>query len=61
MNNTLEGNKFFPYIAWTLVVGFAIFTYSLTTRVQSELTDISDGVERLEMRLDNMDKQKTYQ
>jgi hypothetical protein len=61
MNNTLESNKFFPYVAWTLVIGFAIFTYSLTTRVEQELTYISDGVERLEVRLDNIDKEKTYQ
>lgn len=61
MNNTLESHKLFPYIAWTLVIGFAVFTYTLTAQVQGELTGISDGVERLEVRLDNMEKEKTYQ
>jgi hypothetical protein len=55
MNNTLESHKFFPYIAWALVIGFAVFTYFLTTNVQRELGNIGDGVERLEMRLDEMD------
>lgn len=54
MNNTLESSKFFPYIAWALVIGFALFTYLLTVRVQSELTDISSSVERLEQKIDDM-------
>jgi len=54
MNNTLESSKFFPYVAWALVIGFALFTYLLTVRVQSELTDISSSVERLEQKIDDM-------
>ncbi len=56
MHNTLESHKFFPYIAWALVIGFALFTYFLTVTVQRELSNISNGVERLEQRLDDMDK-----
>ena len=37
MNFTLEQHKFFPYVAWTLVVGFAFFTYTLTLH----LNDVS--------------------
>lgn len=59
MHNTLESSKFFPYIAWTLVVGFAVFTYLLTVRLQDQLSDIGSGIERLEMRLDNMDNTVT--
>lgn len=55
MNNTLESYKIFPYVAWTLVIGFALFTYSLTMRLEAELSDISSGIERLETRLDQMD------
>jgi hypothetical protein len=55
MHNTLESHKFFPYVAWSIVIGFALFTYFLTVSVQSELSTIGDGVERLEMRLDEMD------
>ena len=59
MNNTLESSKIFPYIAWALVVGFAIFTYMLTVRVQTELSDIGEGVERLEMKLNDLETKKT--
>lgn len=58
MNNTLESSKFFPYVAWALVIGFALFTYLLTVRVQSELTDISSSVERLEQKIDDMGTSK---
>lgn len=57
MNNTLESHKLFPYVAWTIVIGFALFTYFLATSVQNELGHIGDGVERLEMRLDEMDRE----
>ncbi len=54
MKNTLESSKFFPIIAWTLVVGFAVFTYFLATNVQSELSNITTSVERLEEKIDTM-------
>jgi hypothetical protein len=56
MHNTLESHKLFPYVAWAIVIGFALFVYFLTVSVQRELGEISDGVERLEMRLNEMDK-----
>lgn len=58
MNNTLESSKFFPYIAWALVIGFALFTYFLTVRVQGELTGLSTSVERLEQKIDDMGAKK---
>lgn len=51
MNNTLESHKLFPYIAWAIVIGFAVFVYTLTLRVQNELEVIGDGVSRLEERI----------
>ncbi len=57
MHNTLESHKFFPFVAWGLVIGFAGFTYMLTVNVQRELGQIGDGVARLEMRLNEMDAQ----
>lgn len=56
MHNTLESYKIFPYVAWALVVGFALFTYSLTVQLQQELNDISSGIERVEQRLNEMDR-----
>ena len=38
MNFVLEKHKFFPYIAWTLVIGFVVFTYTLTI----ELTEATE-------------------
>ena len=58
MHNSLESSKFFPFIAWTTVICFAVFTYTLTTRLQTELANISDGVQRLEQKINEMDTQK---
>jgi hypothetical protein len=58
MHNSLESSRFFPYIAWATVIGFAIFTYTLTVRVQTELSDIGDGVERLEQKINDMEAQQ---
>lgn len=55
MKNSLESSKFFPIIAWTTVVCFAYFTYTLTTRLKDELSNISNSVERLEQKINNLD------
>ncbi len=55
MNNTLESHKLFPYVAWFLVVGFAVFTYNLTITVQNELETIATGIDRLEEKLDTLE------
>ncbi len=55
MNNSLESSKFFPYVAWTTVVLFALFTYSLTMRLQSELSNINNGIDRLEQKIQNLE------
>lgn len=46
MKFTLEGHKFFPYIAWGLVIGFVLFTYTLTIR-------LTEATHSLEERRDN--------
>ena len=56
MSKPLESYKVFPFIAWTLVIGFALFTYALTVRVQTELDGIATGIERLEMKLNALDE-----
>ncbi len=55
MNHTLESYKIFPVIAWILVIGFALFTYSLVMRFEKELTDINSGIDRLELKIDTID------
>lgn len=48
-DHTLESFKIYPYIAWALIIGFAVFVYTITTnlkaaasdlRIQSELSDV---------------------
>ncbi len=51
----LEESKFFPHVAWATVIGFAIFTYNLTTRVNEELGSINSGIENIGVRLDRIE------
>jgi len=59
MNNTLESSKIFPYVAWTLVVFFAVFTYFLTVRLSEELARINESVARVEEKLNTISTQAT--
>ena len=61
MNNTLESHRFFPYVAWAIVVGFAIFTYMLTVRVNEEISGLDTSLDNLELRLDRLEKQQGIQ
>lgn len=61
MNNTIESSKYFPYIAWTLVIGFSLFTYSLVMQANDELTDISESVSRVESKIDLIGSRTTTQ
>lgn len=61
MHNTLESHKFFPFIAWAVVIGFAIFTYLLTVRVNEELSGIDTSVDDLEMRIERLEAKQGIQ
>lgn len=37
---TLEGHKAFPYIAWTTVVLFSLFTYNLVLDLRASITKL---------------------
>lgn len=48
-DHTLESFKLYPYVAWALIIGFAVFVYTITTnlkaaasdlQIQSELSDV---------------------
>ena len=58
MNHTLESYRIFPYIAWILVIGFAVFTYMLTTNLQAELGDVDTSLEDIEMRIERLEQQQ---
>lgn len=51
MNNSIESSKLFPIAAWAMVVLFALFVYTLTMQLQAELMEISNSVDRLEVKL----------
>ena len=58
---TLEKYKAFPYIAWTLVIGFAIFVYNLTmnlSEVAENLAISSSNLEKATTGLIEMQKEK---
>jgi len=56
MNNTLESQRIFPYVAWALVIGFAFFTYTLTMQLKAELGYISTSVENVNDRIDRLEE-----
>lgn len=41
MRHTLESSPVFPVIAWSLIIGFTAFTWTLTVHLKQELTVIS--------------------
>ena len=51
MNNTLDLSTLFPYIAWTVVVLFAIFTYTLTSNLYAELDGLGKESDSLEAQV----------
>jgi hypothetical protein len=59
MGHTLESHKFFPYMAWTLVIAFALFTYTLTLRVQDDSSFLSERVNDHEMRLKELESRSS--
>lgn len=58
MNNTLESYPIFPYVAWTIVIGFALFTYTLVLNLEAELDVINVNVEEINVRVDNLELNK---
>ena len=64
MQFTLEKYKAFPYVAWTLFIGFAAFVGNLSLElyaVTSELAEASQELQQVTLensaRLDTMEEQ----
>ncbi len=57
MNHTLESYRVFPYIAWVLVIGFALFTLNLTYAVSKEISGVGGSVENLEERVERLERE----
>ncbi len=58
MNHTLESYRVFPVVAWLLVIGFAVFTYMLSVRVNGEISGIDTSVDDLEMRIERLEQKQ---
>lgn len=58
MNHSLESYRVFPYIAWTLVIGFVLFTLQLTMRVSAEIAGIGSNLGDLETRIERLEQQQ---
>lgn len=56
MHNTLESYRIFPYVAWTLVIGFSLFTVLLTKQLEQEFDEIDIAVTNIEMRVGRLEK-----
>ncbi len=46
--HSLEQYRLFPYIAWTIVIAFALFVYTLTLTLQEAKTELASNVARLQ-------------
>lgn len=47
MNFTLEKYKVFPYVAWAIFIGFAIFVGALAMELYSITNELADNSSRL--------------
>lgn len=56
MQHTLESYKVFPYVAWALVIGFALFTYTLTRQLEREFSAFDTDIASIETRLQNLEQ-----
>lgn len=47
MNFTLERYKVFPYVAWSIFIGFALFVGSLAIELNSTTNELAQNNQRL--------------
>ncbi len=61
MKNTLEGSKFFPYVAWSSVILFALFTYSLVSGIQKSTAYLAERTEENKAAIETLVQIKKLQ
>jgi len=53
--HSLERHPFFPYIAWTVVVGFSLFVYTIVQDLQEISRELGETATRLEANINTND------
>lgn len=51
-DRTLEAHKAFPYIAWTVVIGFTFFVYSIAMELKTFSQDLQNQNQLLQEQFD---------
>ena len=51
MNKKLEQHNWFPYIAWTLAIGFSVLVFIWTMELRELADDLQDSSRTLDYRL----------
>lgn len=57
---TLEGHKLFPYVAWVVTAGFAVFVYNITTDLQAVTKDLQEQTAALEAKIQHNDPEADF-
>lgn len=48
----LESYKIFPFIAWGLTFGFALFVYNITVELREITSDLEERTTQLQQKID---------
>lgn len=56
----LEAFKIFPYVAWMLVIFFALFVYKITTELTSTAAELEQTTNTLETTIQNKGSDTTF-
>ena len=56
----LEAFKIFPYVAWMLVIFFALFVYRITTELKSTAAELEQTTNSLETTIQNKGNDATF-
>jgi len=49
--HSLERHKFFPFIAWVMVIGFSLFVYTIVQDLHRTSQELGQTASRLEAQL----------
>jgi len=56
-NRSLETSGLFPYVAWTVMVGFALFVYKITLDLQDVVSNLQTQTQQLQERINTDPKE----